>query len=196
MTPIRYPDDESVEEITARYLLSVATEPLPVLYGFHYDGATVHAECVRVDFSRDRGPDEPNPIHVHAAKLRTVLGPGMFGFGFVFVVFADQLAYRPANRHIPQQVRRAAERLPGATDLLVAATIDATGRQWWAVAPRHLPELDPVCLRLPALDPADWSLPESLDSSLWTAALALDDANHAPLLRLRSAAPPCTGSTR
>ncbi|MFI6312176.1 hypothetical protein ACIBEK_18900 [Nocardia fusca] len=197
MTPIRYPDDESVDEITARFLLAAPTGPMPVLYGFRYDGTSIRAECAQVDLSRDRGAHDPNPIHVQAAKLRISLGPGVFGFGFVFAVFADQLDDRAENRHIPPQVRTAAQRLPGAGDLVAAATIDATGRQWWAVVPRHVPGLEPVLLRIPATAPTDWQLPGSLDASLWTAALALDDANHTDLLRLRaSTTQPKGGSTR
>lgn len=186
MSAIRYPDDESVAEITARYLLAMPTGLLPMLYGFRFDGATIHSDCVAVDLSRDRAAGEPNPIHVKAAQLRTVLGPGMFGFGFAFPVFADQLDARACNRHIPAPVRTAAGQLPAADDLIAAATIDATGRQWWAVAPRHVPGLEPVLLRLPAVPAEDWRLPESLDASLWTAALALDESNHAALLRLRT----------
>lgn len=186
MTAIRYPDDESVAEITARYLLAMPAGLLPMLYGFRFDGTNIDTDCVRVDLNRDRAPGAPNPIHVQAAHLRTVLGPGMFGFGFVFPVFADQLDARARNRHIPAPVRLAAERLPAAEDLIAAATMDATGRQWWAVVPRHAPGLEPVLLRIAAVARADWRIPESLDASLWTAALALDDANHEDLLRLRT----------
>ncbi|NUP26486.1 MAG: hypothetical protein HOQ44_07290 [Nocardia sp.] len=196
MSAIAYPDDESVAEITARYLLAVPAWLLPLLYGFRFDGTVVHTECVGVVLDRDRAAGEPNPLHVQAAHLRSLLGPGMFGFGFTFPVFADQLDSRARNRHIPEPVRIAAERLPTVDDLIVAATIDATGRQWWAVVPRHMPELAPILLRVPAVAPADWRLPGSLEASLWTAALALDDANHADLLRLRSTSPqPDSGST-
>ena len=188
MTHIRYPDHESVAEITARYLLAPQVQPVPLLYGFHYDGASIRAGCVPVDLSGQRADHEPNPLHVQAAALRTALDPGMFGFGFVFVVFADQVACRPENRHIPQQVRIAAAQLPVA-DLLVAVTMDAVSRQWWAVVPRHLPELEPVCLHVPAAAPEDWQLPDSLEASLWTAALALDESNHTDLLRLQSTRP-------
>ncbi|MEV3963481.1 hypothetical protein AB0M34_21750 [Nocardia sp. NPDC050193] len=185
MSAILYPDDESVAEITSHYLLSTPAERLPMLYGFRFDGITVHADCIEVELDRDRAAGEPNPIHAQAAQLRTVLGPGMFGFGFAFPVFADQLDSGPGNRHIPEPVRIAAEQLPAFDDLLVAATIDATGRQCWAVVPRHVPELEPVLLRFPASDPTHWRLPGSLEASLWTAALALDESNHAHLLRLR-----------
>ncbi|GGL35264.1 hypothetical protein [Nocardia jinanensis] len=189
MSTIRYPDDESVAEITTRYLLSMPARLLPILYGFRFDGTAVHTDCARVDLDRERASGEPNPIHAQAAHLRTVLGPGLFGFGFVFPVFADQLDIHARNRHIPAPVRAAAERLPAVDDLIAAATIDATGRQWWAVVPQHLPELEPVLLRFPAVAPADWRLPESFDASLWTAALALDESNHAHLLRLRVTQP-------
>lgn len=43
-----------------------------------------------------------------------------------------------------------------------------------------------MLLRFPAVAPQDWRLPESLDASLWTAALALDESNHAHLSRLRT----------
>ncbi|MGW1741492.1 hypothetical protein ACWCPQ_22110 [Nocardia sp. NPDC001965] len=195
MSAIRYPDDESVAEITAHYLLAMPVPLLPLLYGFRYDGTVVHTDCVGVDLDRDRAAGEPNPLHVQAANLRTLLGPGMFGFGFAFPVFADQLDSRARNRHIPEPVRIAAGRLPGSNDLIVAATIDATGRQWWAAIPQHMPELAPVLLRVPAVAPADWRLPESLDASLWTAALALDDANHTHLLRLRSTSPQPDGDS-
>ncbi|MGW4068161.1 hypothetical protein [Nocardia grenadensis] len=182
MTAIRYPDDESVAEITAHFLPVVPAGSLPVLFGFRFDGETIHAECAEVDPSR--GVTDPNPIHVAAARVRAVLGPGMFGFGFVFLVFADQLDSRDAARHIPAPVRTAAARLPAGPDMLAAATIDAAGRQWWAVRP-HQCAADPVLLRYPAVAPPDWRLPESIDASLWTAALALDAANHPHLLRLR-----------
>lgn len=189
MSTIRYPDDDSVAEITARYLLSLPAATLPVLYGFRFDGTAIHTDCAGVDLSQDRTSGEPNPIHVQAARLRTALGPGIFGFGFAFPVFADQLDISARNRHIPAPVRAAAERLPAVDDLIAAATIDATGRQWWAVIPQHLPGLEPVLLRFPAIAPQDWRLPESLDASLWTAALALDESNHAHLLRLRTTQP-------
>ncbi|MFI9532917.1 hypothetical protein ACIG56_06705 [Nocardia fusca] len=182
MTAIRYPDDESVAAITAHFLPVVPAGSLPVLFGFRLDGETIHAECAEVDPSR--GVTDPNPIHAAAARVRAVLGPGMFGLGFVFLVFADQLDSRGTARHIPAPVRTAAARLPAGSDVLAAATIDATGRQWWAVRPHHC-EADPIVLRYPAVAPSDWRLPESIDASLWTAALALDDANHPHLLRLR-----------
>lgn len=184
MTSIRYPDPESIEEITARYLLSMPTTPLPMLYGFRYDGTGIDAECAAVDLTGERGETEPNPLHMRAAEIRIVLGPGMFGFGLVFVVAADQLTDRPENRHIPPRLRSAALQLPGPDDLLTAIMIDARGRQWWAVAGRHLPGIEPVRIQVPAAPPAQWRIPETLDASLWTAALALDDANHPHLLRL------------
>lgn len=190
MTEIRYPDPESVDEITARYLLSLPTTLLPMLYGFRFDGHAIDAECAAVDLAGERGECEANPIHRRAADLRRLLGPGMFGFGLVFVVLADQLTDRPENRHIPEQVRAAAEQLPGADDLIVAVIADAAGRQWWAVVGRHLPELDPVRIHLPATPPHRWRITAALDASLWTAALALDDANHPHLLRLRSPSKP------
>ncbi|MEU1985233.1 hypothetical protein [Nocardia sp. NPDC019395] len=189
MSPIRYPDPESIDEITAHYLLSTPTSLMPMLYGFRFDGEAIDAECAAVDLAGDRGEYEPNPIHLRAAYLRTALGPGMFGFGFVFLVFADQLDDRPENRHIPEQVRVAARQLPGADDLIVAVVMDAAGRQWWAVADRYLTELDPVRVHIPAVRPDRWRLPGTLDASLWTAALALDETNHPHLLRLRSAQP-------
>lgn len=130
MSTIRYPDDESVAEITARYLLSLPISTLPVLYGFRFDGTAIHTDCAGVDLDRDRAAGTPNPIHVQAAHLRTVLGPGVFGFGFAFPVFADQLDGSARNRHIPAPVLTAAERLPAVDDLIAAATIDAIGRQW------------------------------------------------------------------
>lgn len=184
MTEIRYPDPESIDEITARYLLSMPTGLMPILYGFRYDGTGIGTECLSLDLTRERTAHDPNPIHLCAARLRQALGRDMFGFGFVFVVFADQLDDREENRHIPAQVRAAAEQLPGIDDLIVAVTIDATGRQWWAVVPRHLTDLDPVRIHLPATPPEDWRLPETLDASLWTAALALDKSNREYLLRL------------
>ncbi|NUP25549.1 MAG: hypothetical protein HOQ36_05820 [Nocardia sp.] len=186
MTEIRYPDDESIDEITARYLLSLPTPLMPMLYGFRFDGRVIDADCAAVDLTGDRGESESNPIHVRAAQLREVLGPGMFGFGLVFVVFADQLADRPENRHIPAQVRVAAGQLPGSDDLIVAAIMDATGRQWWAVVGRYLTELDPVRIHFPATPPEQWRIGVALDVSLWTAALALDEANHPHLVRLRT----------
>ncbi|WP_280406924.1 hypothetical protein, partial [Nocardia carnea] len=120
MSPIRYPDPESIDEITAHYLLSTPAILGPMLYGFRFDGETIHAECAAVDLTGDRGEFEPNPIHLRAAHLRTALGPGIFGFGFVFMVFADQLTDQPENRHIPDQVRVAARQLPGVDDLIVA----------------------------------------------------------------------------
>ncbi|MGW5384213.1 hypothetical protein [Nocardia sp. NPDC003963] len=190
MTGIRYPDAESVDEITARYLLSLPTTLMPMLYGFRFDGRAIDAECAAVDLAGDRGENEPNPIHLLAADLRRVLGPGMFGFGLVFVVFADQLTDGPANGHIPEQVRVAAGQLPGADDLIVAAIADATGRQWWAVVGRHLTELDPVRIHIPAAPPGEWRIGTALDTSLWTAALALDEANHPHLMRLRTTSEP------
>ncbi|MGW0178814.1 hypothetical protein [Nocardia sp. NPDC003345] len=187
MTTIRYPDDDSVSEITRHFLPTLPAESLPVLLGFRFDGETIHSECAEVYLDGDRGPREPNPIHTAAARIRAVLGAGMFGFGFVFPVFADQLDSHAANRHIPRPVRTAAARLGVPSDVIVAATIDATGRQWWAVLPRHLPGLAPVLLRIPAVAPRDWQLPDSLHASLWTAALALDTANHPHLMRLRTA---------
>lgn len=184
MSRIQYPDDESIAEITAHYLLAMPAGLLPMLYGFRFDGNSIDTDCVRVALDHDRKPEDPNPLHVKAAQLRTVLGAGMFGFGFVFPVFADQLDSSVHNRHIPQPVRSAAERLPAAEDLIAAAIIDATGRQWWAVVPRHVPNLEPILLHLPATPPENWRIPESLDASLWTAALALDDRNHDALLRL------------
>ncbi|MFI1460313.1 hypothetical protein [Nocardia carnea] len=184
MTCIRYPEPESIDEITARYLLSMPTTLLPMLYGFRYDGVGIDAECAAVDLAGDRRDHEPNPVHVRAAQIRTALGSGMFGFGLVFAVFADQLADRPENRHIPELVRAAADQLPGIDDLVVAVVIDARGRQWWAVAGRHLPELDPVRIRVAASPPEQWRIPKSFDASLWTAALALDATNHPRLLRL------------
>jgi hypothetical protein len=189
MSAIRYPDDESIAEITARYLLAMPAGLLPMLYGFLFDGRIIHSDCVGVDLAHDRGPHDPNPIHLKAASLRKILGPGMFGFGFTFPVFSDQLDDRPRNRHIPVPVRTAAEQLPTADDLIAAVTIDATGRQWWAVVPRHMPGLDPILLHLPATAPEHWRIPESLDASLWTAALALDAGNHGALLRLRTTRP-------
>lgn len=186
MSTIRFPDDESVAEITAHFLPAVPAGSLPVLFGFRFDGETIHAECAEVDPSR--GVTDPNPVHVAAAQVRAVLGPGMFGLGFVFLVFADQLDSRATARHIPAPVRTAAARLPTGSDLLAAATIDATGRQWWAVRP-HRCRTDPILLRYPAVAPGDLRLPESIDASLWTAALALDDANHPHLLRLRITSP-------
>lgn len=188
MSAIRYPDDESITEITAHYLLAMPAGLLPMLYGFRFDGAAIHTDCIAVVLDRDRGPDDPNPIHLKAARLRKVLGRGMFGFGFAFPVSADQLDPVARNRHIPAPVRAAAEQLPAATDLVAAVTIDATGRQWWAVVPRHIPGLEPILLRIPAAPREHWQIPESLDASLWTAALALDDANHPALLRLRTRA--------
>lgn len=184
MTEIHYPDAESVDEITARYLLSMPTGLMPLLYGFRYDGESIDADCATVDLSGDRSDRDPNPIHLQAARLRKTLGPDMFGFGFVFVVFADQLDDRAENGHIPPQVRTAAGELPGTDDLIAAVTIDATGRQWWAVVPRHLPDLDPVRLHIPATPPEEWRIPETLDASLWTAALALDKSNRKHLLGL------------
>ncbi|MGI5216995.1 hypothetical protein [Nocardia sp. CA-290969] len=189
MSAIRYPDDESVAEITARYLLAMPAGLLPMLYGFLFDGRIIHSDCVGVDLAHDRGPDDPNPIHLKAASLRKILGPGMFGFGFTFPVFADQLEDHPHNHHIPAPVRTAAAQLPAPGDLIAAVTIDATGRQWWSVIPRHMPGLDPILLRIPAVAPEHWRIPDSLDASLWTAALALDEANHAALLRLRTTCP-------
>lgn len=189
MTRIRYPDAESVDEITARYLLSMPTTSMPMLYGFRYEGNAIDAECTSIDLSGERGDHDPNPIHLHAAHLRAVLGPGMFGFGLVFVVFADQLGNRPENQHIPEQVRSGVEQLPGADDLVVAVVIDARGRQWWAVAARYLRELDPIRIYVAATPPERWRLPETLDASLWAAALALDDSNHPHLLRLLQAPP-------
>lgn len=121
--------------------------------------------------------------------LRTALGADMFGFGLVFVVFADQLADRRENRHIPGRVRGAAEQLPGVDDLLVAVVIDARGRQWGAVVGRHLAELEPVRIHVPATAPECWRIPETLDASLWTAAIALDESNHPHLFRLSQALP-------
>ncbi|WP_327148128.1 hypothetical protein [Nocardia sp. NBC_01329] len=187
MSEIRYPDPESVDEIAARYLLSLPTTLMPMLYGFRFDGRAIDADCATVDLTGDRDAYEPNPIHLCAAGLRKVLGPGIFGFGLVFVVFADQLADRPENRHIPDVVRAAAGQLPGEDDLIVAAIVDATGRQWWAVVGRHLTELDPVRIHIPANAPDEWRVTGALDSSLWTAALALDEANHPHLMRLRTA---------
>ncbi|WP_280433985.1 hypothetical protein [Nocardia carnea] len=184
MSTIQYPDEESIAEITAHYLLAMPAGLLPMLYGFRFDGSSIDTDCVRVELNHDRTPHEPNPLHVKAAQLRAILGTDMFGFGFVFPVFADQLDSGAGNHHIPEPVRTAAERLPAAEDLIAAATIDATGRQWWAVVPRHVPGLDPVLLHLPATPPENWRIPESLDASLWTAALALDENNHAALLRL------------
>ncbi|GGL32407.1 hypothetical protein [Nocardia jinanensis] len=190
MIAIHYPDPESVDEITARYLLSLPTTLMPMLYGFRFDGRVIDADCAAVDLTGERSEYESNPIHLRAADLRNILGPGMFGFGLVFVVFADQLADRPENRHIPEQVRAAAEQLPGESDLIVAAIIDATGRQWWAVVGRYLTELEPVRIHLPATPPNQWRITPALDVSLWTAALALDEANHPHLLRLRTASRP------
>lgn len=189
MSRIQYPDDESIAEITAHYLLAMPAGLLPMLYGFRFDGSSIDTDCVRVALDHDRKPEDPNPLHVKAAQLRTVLGAGMFGFGFVFPVFADQLDSGAQNRHIPQPVRSAAARLPAAADLIAAAIIDATGRQWWAVVPRHVPNLEPILLHLPATPPENWRIPEGLDASLWTAALALDDRNHDALLRLGTAHP-------
>ncbi|WP_040837053.1 hypothetical protein [Nocardia brevicatena] len=184
MTEIRYPDAESIDEITARYLLSMPIGLMPMLCGLRYDHAGIGADCVSVDLTRERAERDPNPIHLCAVRLRETLGREMFGFGFVFVVFADQLDDRVENRHIPAQVRAAAEQLPGIDDLIVAVTIDATGRQWWAVVPRHLTDLEPVRIYIPATPPEEWRLPETLDASLWTAALALDASNREHLLRL------------
>ncbi|MEU4315596.1 hypothetical protein [Nocardia sp. NPDC024068] len=189
MTAISYPDDESVAEITMHFLPALPADSLPVLLGFRFDGETIHSECAEVYLSGDRGPREPNPIHAAAARIRTVLGDGMFGFGFVFPVFADQLDSRADNSHIPAPVHTAAARLAAPSDLIAAATIDAAGRQWWAVLPRHLPGFAPILLRFPAVAPQDWRLPESLHASLWTAALALDVTNHPHLLRLRTPHP-------
>ncbi|WP_328391468.1 hypothetical protein [Nocardia sp. NBC_00416] len=186
MTEIRFPDAETIDEITAHYLLSMPTSLMPMLYGFRCAEDGIDAECATVDLTGDRHDDEPNPLHLRAAHLRSLLGPDMFGFGFVFVVFADQLDDRDENRHIPAQVRSAAARLPGVDDVIVAVVIDATGRQWWAVVGRHLIELDPVRIHIPATAPESWRIPETLDASLWAAALALDEANHPHLLRLRS----------
>ncbi|WP_327147826.1 hypothetical protein [Nocardia sp. NBC_01329] len=185
MTRIRFPDPESIDEITSRFLLSMPTASLPMLYGFRCDNSGIDAECVAVDLTGHRRDHEPNPVHLRAAQLRNTLGTDMFGFGLVFVVFADQLRDRPENRHIPERVRVAAEQLPGIDDLLVAVVIDARGRQWWAVAARHLPDLDPVRIHTPATRPENWCIPKTLDASLWTAALALDDANHPKLRCLR-----------
>lgn len=184
MSPIHYPDPESINEITARFLLSTPACLLPMLYGFRFDGTGIDAECAAVDLT-GRADHEPNPIHVRAAQLRTALGPGMFGFGFVFAVFPDQLTDRPTNQHIPEQVRVAARRLPCSAELLVAVVMDATGRQWWAITERYLLEFDPVRIHVPAKPPAEWRLPATLDASLWTAAVALDETNHPHLLRLR-----------
>ncbi|MGW5384962.1 hypothetical protein [Nocardia sp. NPDC003963] len=174
-----------MDEITSRFLLSMPTTLLPMLYGFSCDDRGIAAECVGVDLTGDRCAHELNPLHLRAAHLRNTLGPDMFGFGLVFVVFSDQLADRPENGHIPEQVRVAAERLPGLDDdVLVAVVIDARGRQWWAVAARHLPELDPIRIHIPATTPELWRIPGTLDASLWTAALALDDINHLELCRL------------
>lgn len=189
MTAIRYPDDDSVTDITMHFLPTLPLDSLPVLLGFRFDGETIHSECAEVYLGGDRGPREPNPIHTAAARIRAVLGAGMFGFGFVFPVFADQLDSRGTNSHIPAPVRTAAARLTVPSDVIAAATIDATGRQWWSVLPRHLPGFAPILLRLPAIAPRHWELPESLHASLWTAALALDDANHPHLLRLRTPHP-------
>lgn len=191
MSTIQYPDDESLAEITAHYLLAMPAGMLPMLYGFRFDGISIDTDCVRVELDRDRGPDDPNPLHVKAAHLRTVFGAGMFGFGFVFPVFADQLDARAHNRHIPAPVRAAAKRLPAAEDLIAAALIDATGRQWWAVVPRHIPGLAPIVVHLPAVPLEDWRIPDGdgIHTSLWTAALALDDTNHAALLGLRATPP-------
>ena len=185
VSAIRYPDDESIDEITARFLLSMPAILLPMLYGFRFDGESVDAECAAVDLTGDRGDAEPNPIHVRAAQLRKVLGTDMFGFGLVFVVCGDQLEDRVENRHIPEPVRVAARQLPGAGDLRVAVVMDATGRQWWAVAARYLIELEPVRIHVPAVARAEWRIPATLDASLWTAALALDETNHPHLLRCR-----------
>lgn len=192
MTGIRYPDPETIDEITARYLLSMPAALLPMLYGFRYDGTAIDAECAAVDLTGDRGANEPNPLHLRAAHIRTALGPGMFGFGLVFVVSADQLIDKPENRHIPQRIRSTAGKLPGPDDLLTAIVIDARGRQWWAVASRHLPELDPVRIQVPATPPEQWRIPETLDASLWTAALALDHANHPHLLQIPRTPPTTT----
>ena len=109
---------------------------LPMLYGFRFDGSSIDTDCVRVELEHDRKPEDPNPIHVKAAQLRTVLGAGMFGVGFVFPVFADQLDSSAQNRHTPQPVRSAAERLPTAADLIAAAIIDAF---WWGLTLRAPP---------------------------------------------------------
>lgn len=195
MSTIQYPDEESIAEITAHYLLAMPAGLLPMLYGFRFDGSSIDTDCVRLELDRDRRTGDPNPFHIKAAHLRKTLGTGMFGFGFVFPVHADQLDSSADNRHIPAPVRTAAEQLPAAEDLIAAAIIDATGRQWWAVIPRHIPDLNPILLHLPATSPQDWRIPESLDASLWTAALALDEANHAALLRL-STTRPDSSSTR
>ncbi|WP_280421108.1 hypothetical protein [Nocardia carnea] len=187
MSAIRYPDDESIDEITARFLLSMPPSLLPMLYGFRFDGENIEAESAAVDLTGDRGDGEPNPVHMRAARLRKALGADMFGFGLVFGVCGDQLEDRVETRHIPEPVRVAARQLPGAGDLVVAVVMDATGRQWWAIADRYLIELDPVRIHVPAAAPAEWRLPGTLDASLWTAALALDEANHPYLLRCRGA---------
>lgn len=192
MSRIRYPDPESIDEIIAHYLLSTPGGLMPMLYGFRFDGEAIDAECAVLDLAGNRAADEPNPIHLRAAQLRAVLGPGTFGFGFIFPVFTDQLADRPENRHIPEQVRRAAQQLPELGDVMVAVVMDATGRQWWAIADLHLIELDPVRIHVPATPPDQWQLPDTFDASLWTAALALDEANHAHLLRLGIATQPNT----
>ncbi|WP_084481703.1 hypothetical protein [Nocardia grenadensis] len=101
-----------------------------------------------------------------------------------------ELTHRPENRHIPEQVRVAVGQLPGSDDVIAAAIADARGRQRWAVVGRHLRELGPVRIHLPATTPDRWHVTAGLDVSLWTAALALDDANHPHLLRLRAASEP------
>ncbi|WP_459549578.1 hypothetical protein [Nocardia sp. X0981] len=184
MSEIRYPDSETIAEITAHYLLSMPTGLMPMLYGFRCDDTGIDADCAAVDLAGERHDHEPNPLHLRAAHLRAALGPGMFGFGLVFVVCADQLDDRAENRHIPAPVRTAADRLPGAGDLIAAVVVDAMGRQWWAVVNRHLTELDPVRIHIPAVPPERWRIPRTLEASVWTAAVALDEKNHPHLLRL------------
>ncbi|WP_280365059.1 hypothetical protein [Nocardia wallacei] len=184
MTTIRYPGAESVEEITSRFMLSMPGGMMPMLCGFRYDGTSIAADFVPAQLTEDHSELDPHPIHASAAQLRRNLGSDMFGFGLVFIVFADQLDGRDENRHIPAQIHTAAEQLPGADDLIAAVTIDATGRQWWAVVPRHLQDLEPVRIHVPSAPREDWQIPDNITAWLWMAALALDQSNRPRLRQL------------
>jgi len=153
-------------------------EFMPTLYGFRYDEHRIGPDCIRSEFLR-LGPtggcldSDTAQIHEYAAQLRGALGPEMFGIGLAFIVFEEQLD----DRQIPAPVLAAVEQLPGAGDLLVAVTIDARSRHWWAVVPRQLPELEPVQIHIPATSP-NWEVPDAaLTSWLWTAALGLEVSN-------------------